>query len=541
MRRFFLLGVLGALAACAPLPIPTADATATPRVTATRAAHAPATSTPLPADLPEGGSLVIGVIGDTNLELNVMPAIVQDTVFDSLLRVDATTGALIPSLADKYTVSDDATTITFRLRAEARWHDGAPLTADDVVATIQAFASPNFRGTPVTDFGPLARAAALDAQTVQIVFSSPYCPALTSIGTLKILPRAIATSANFPRLTPAQMIGTGALKFVSRERTEIVLARNAEYFAGAPHIETWTIRLFADTRALRDAFGAGEIDAFTAAPGDDAALEKLAHANIAAAASNQIIALLFNVDTPTLNDPRVRHALNYALDRTTLLNDIAGQGILLDASALPGYWAHPTDLPRFTFDIARARQLLAEAGWRDDGDGVVKKNGKPLRLELWTEADDPLLEPLAFRIREQYAALGVPVELELGDRAGWMTRAFQHRFDLLLITRKLPLDPDQRWYWQSDQNAKGSGFNFGSYANAPVDGWFADSLRAPACAPERRAALFGEIQRTLVVDPPAVFLLAPKKYLVARARVLGLAPSPFAGDFWNVNEWRVKP
>ena len=131
--------------------------------------------------------------------------------------------------------------------------------------------------------------------------------------------------------------------------------------------------------------------------------------------------------------------------------------------------------------------------------------------------------------------------MELDDRAGWITRAFQHRFDLLLLSRKIPLDPDQRWYWQSDQNEKGNGFNFGSYANKRVDTLLKDSLRVPACDPGARAAIFGDIHRTLVADAPAAFLFTPKKYLVARDRVLGLAPSSFAGDFWNPNEWRVKP
>ena len=139
-----------------------------------------------------------------------------------------------------------------------------------------------------------------------------------------------------------------------------------------------------------------------------------------------------------------------------------------------------------------------------------------------------------------YAAVGIQTQLQLNDRPGWMTRAFAHRFDLLLIRRALPRDPDQRWYWQSSENVKGNGFNFGSYASARVDALIKDSLRVNACEPSKRAAIFGDLQRELVIDAPAVFLLAPKKYLVARARVLGIAPSTFAGDFWNLNQLGVK-
>ncbi|MDE3089015.1 MAG: hypothetical protein KGJ80_06495 [Chloroflexota bacterium] len=530
------------LAACAPVPIPTSDATPTLPVTPT--VLKPTTSTQNPAlptpTLPAGGSIVVGVVGDMTLQVNAMPAFLQNAVFDSLLTVDPTTGALKPGLADAFQVSDDATTMTFHLRPDVRWHNGDPFTAADVVATIKAFSDPNFRGTPVTDFGTLTRATAIDPQTVQLSFSEGYCAALASIGTLSILPRAVVTSANFPRLTPAQMIGTGPLKFRAGTLDRFTLDRNAEYFRGAPPIEAWTLRVFADSASLREAFAAKQIDVMPAAAGEYAAI-KNSGANIVATDAPAVIEVLYNVDTPTLNDARVRQALNYALDRNALLNDIGGQARLIDTSMLPGYWANNANLPRYSYDPALARQILADAGWRDNGDGVLRKNGKPMQLELWAEADDPILEPLAFRLRETYgAALGIQVVMELDDRSGWVTRAFQHRFDLLLLTRKIPLDPDQHWYWQSDQNVKGSGFNFGSYTNARVDSNSKDALRVAGCDSAARAALYGDINRTLVTEAPTAFLFAPTQYLVARDVVAGPAPSAFAGDFWNINVWRVK-
>ncbi|MEW5719969.1 MAG: ABC transporter substrate-binding protein, partial [Chloroflexota bacterium] len=544
-----------ALAACTPVRIPTSDVTPTRPVTATstlaapnatqiatRAPTAPGTPlpTPTPSEGPEGGTLTVGVVGATNADVNALPSIVQSALFDSLLQIDPANGALKPALAEKYEVSNDATAITFRLRSGVRFHNGDALTADDVVATLQAFSASTFRGTPLTDFGTFKSALALDPQTVQLIFTDAYCPALTSIGTLKILPRAVATSATFPRLTPAQMIGTGAFKLTERTDEQFTFERHADYFRGAPHLDALTVRVYADAAAARAAFASKQIDLLPAAPGDYAAIKKLAEANIVASDASEFIALMFNLDTPTLNDPRVRQALTYALDRAVLANDLAGQARSISTSALPEYWAYPQNLPGYSFDPAKAKQLLADAGWRANGDGILRQNNKPMRLELWAEADDPLLEPLAFRMREMYAALGIQIELELNDRPGWITRAFQHRFDLLLVSRKIPLDPDQRGYWQSDQNAKGIGFNFGSYANPRVDSALKDLVRAPGCDVKTRAAAFGEIHRALVPDAPVVFLFASKEYLVARERVLQLAPSPFAGRFWNLNAWRVK-
>lgn len=536
--------VLFLLVACAPVPVPTAD-TPQPSVkpTATIAASPVATAIVTPTAtpvLPPGGSIVIGVTGDTTLELNAMPAFLQNAVFDSLLRVDPATGALKPGLAESFQVSGDATTFTFHLRPGVHWHNGDPLTADDVVATIKAFSDPNFRGTPVTDFGTLTRATALDSQTVQITFSAAYCPALTSIGTMSILPRAVATSANFPQLTTAQMIGTGALKLGARNNSTFTLEPNADYYGGAPGIDTWTLQIFGDPAALRAAFATKQIDVMPAAANQFAAVKNIADANIVSANAPEVIELLFNTGTTTLADPRVRQALTYALDRNVLLSDVAGQGELIDGSALPGYWANTGSLPRYSFDLTKAKQILADAGWRDSGDGVLRKSGKPMQIELWAEADDPILEPLAFRIREMYAALGIDVVMQLDDRPGWVTRAFDHRFDLLLLSRKIPLDPDQHWYWQSDQNALGSGFNFGSYANSQVDADFKDMARVGACDAGGRAALLSDINRTLATEAPAAFLFATKQYLITRDRVVGPAPDTFAGAFWNINAWRVK-
>ena len=545
---FFLVTALATwlLTSCAPVPIPT-DATPTATATqpgatteATWVATPPVTPSPTPA-LPPGGSIIVGVTGNANLQVNAMPAFLQNAVFDSLLTVDPTTGALKPGLADSFQVSSDATTITFHLRPGIHWHNGDALTADDVVATIKAFSDPKFRGTPVTDFGPLASANAPDNQTVRLTFNPAYCPALTSIGTMSILPRAVVTSANFPQLTPAQMIGTGPLKLSAQNGNAFTITPNAEYYAGAPGINSWTLKLFSDPAALQTAFAAQQIDVMPADPGQFDAIKSVSGANIFSSNAPEVVELLFNIDTTTLNDGRVRQALNYALDRNALLSDVAGQGQLIDGSTLPGFWANSGNVPHYSYDPAKAKQILADAGWADSGAGVLRQNGKPMQIELWTEADNPILEPLAFRIREMYAALGIDVVLQLDDRPGWVTRAFAHRFDLLLLTRKIALDPDQRWYWQSDQNTTGSGFNFGSYANPRVDAAFNRMASANSCDPTARAGFFTDINRTLVTEAAAAFLFAPKQYLVARDRVVGPAPSPFAGDFWNIGAWRVKP
>lgn len=527
------------IAACAPMPIPTAS-DATRPAPAALTASANQTLTP---DAPTGGSITIGAIspaGVLSLNANTLPQFLQDTLYDSLLEPDPNDGSLKPALAESYEVNSDSTQFVFHLRDGVHWHNGDPLNSDDVAATINAYNNPNFRGVNLTDLGPFLRASAIDPLTVQVLFTEAYCPALTYISTLKILPRAIAEGTGFPRLTPDKLIGTGAVRFVSRSEDRFELMRNDEYYRGAPSIENFTLRLFADSKKMRAALAAGEIDLMTFDAGTFNTIKNTAGVKIYPVDAPQVAMILFNFEDPRLADIRVRQALTFALNRPTFLNDFAGQATPTDASLLPRFWAYPQNPISIPYDLVKAKQLLSEAGWRDSGDGVLKKNNRPLSLELWSEADDPVLEPLAFRIREQYAALGVPTELELDDHSGWVTHAFQHRFDLLLLLRKIPLDLDQRWYWQTDQNAKGSGFNFGSYANPKADTLMRDAVRVSGCDTRGRADLGAQLNRQLASDAPAAFLIAPKRFVVARERVINLAPSAFAGDYWNLEQWRVK-
>ncbi len=259
------------LAACMPIPVPTSDLTPTRPPGATRTVgriDAPPTiataafsgPTPTAGPLFEGGSISVGTVGDSNLDINSMNAFIQSALYDSLLRPNPATGALELGLAESYQVSSDAATITFKLRQGIRWHNGDALTAADVAATINAIADPDLRGTPVTDTTFLKKATATDDRTVVVSFSEGYCPGLTSIGTLKIVPRTIAQSSNFPRLSPDQLVGTGPLKLISASDSQLVFGRNADYYLGAPHIDSWTLKLYPNSQALRNAFDAKQID-----------------------------------------------------------------------------------------------------------------------------------------------------------------------------------------------------------------------------------------------------------------------------------------
>ncbi len=502
----------------APSPVPNATATDTPRFV--------------------GGSIVIAGIGQPSREVTNLPRFISDALYDSLLHVDPANGSLQPGLADAWQVSDDARTFVFHLRAGLRWQDGQPLTAHDVVFTIQTLSDPALRLTPAADFGSVAEVIAPDAQAVTVQLKDAYCAALTYLGTLKILPEHVLAKKKLDALTNEQFVGSGPLVLKSWNQDTITFAPNANYWNGAPPIADWTYKILASESDARAAVRAGQMDVVAnlqAKPGDAA--------QVYTRAANQFYALALNQERDLFKDARVRQAFAAALDRTKLVRDLFGDDAQrLETSTLKNFWAGAPSMAQPPYDPARARQLLAEAGWRDaDNDGILDKDGQPLRVMLYVIAADPVAEPLAFAVREMLGQVGVQVLLQLDDRYGTLTRIFLHEYDLALGAWNIPLDPDQHWYWQSKENVKGQGFNFVSYANAQVDDLLLRGNRATRCDSEARRSLYAGVYGALAQDVPQVFLFAPPAYLAARPRVIGLAPSAFAGDFWNLYSWQVQP
>jgi len=207
---------------------------------------------------------------------------------------------------------------------------------------------------------------------------------------------------------------------------------------------------------------------------------------------------------------------------------------------LPGFWAYPQTVRQAKFDPQRAQQLLAEAGWRDDdGDGIVEKNAKPLELTLWARADDPRAEMTAQILRAQLARIGARAILKMPDRYLFLTRVFLQEYDLALAHFNIPLDPDQHYFWSADADEPGFGLNVTGYSNAQVDDALVKGNAVARCDPAARAKIYAPLLQQMAHDTPMVFLFAPPQYLAANARVRGVAPSSFAGDFWNLNVWEV--
>ncbi len=476
-----------------------------------------------------GGSIIVAGVGAPSREITALPEFVSRALYDSLLRVDPQDGHLLPGLAERWLVSEDAKTFVFILREGVKWHDGTSLTSDDVVFTLQELSSPDIRINPAADFGMIEKITATDARTVNITFREAYCAALTYIGVVNILPKHLLKDKALTNVADGDLIGTGPLMLKEWDDDRITFTRNANYWNGAPQIVDWTYQIFDDESAARGAVRQGGTNVLVS----DAALETV---NVPYNA-NEFYALAMNVARKPFDDARVRQAIASALDRAQFTQTFDG-AISLETSLLPTFWALPPNVAQPQFDVTRARQLLAEAGWRDgDGDGILEKEGKPFEVTLWAQAEEPRSELAAQIAREQLARIGVRAVLKLTERTLFLTRVFLQEYDLALVHFNIPLDPDQHYFWASNETEPGFGLNVTGYQNARVDEALDAGNRVARCESIARKNAYAPVFQQLAQDTPMVFLFAPPRVVNTNARVRGIAPSSFAGAFWNLQMW----
>lgn len=547
----FLISIV-LVTGCAPEPSLTPNSISSPFPPLSKTGTPTGPITPQTPTVPSG-SIVLAGVGQPSREVTNLPRFVAAALYDSLLQVDPSDGSLKPGLADSWQVSNDARTFTFHLRPGVKWHDGAPLSARDAAFTLRSLSASVVRLTPAADLGPISDVLAPDSQTLIVRMAEPYCPALTSIATVKILPEHIFASSgssqdsrqpeSLSALTNSQMVGTGPLTLKDWNADAITFAANMNYWNGPPGISTWTYKSYPDLASADTALTSGQADLLALDAGPVRGSLPATGLNIYTHPAAEFYGLAINRERQDLADPRIAQALAFALNRPKLAADFyGGDAVPLQVSILPGFWTAPAEARQPAYDPARARQLFGEAGWSDtDGDGILDKKGRALTLTLWAMAGDPIDEPLAFAVRQMLSEVGVQAVLELDDRAELLTRLFSHEFDLAIAPWNIPLDPDQHWYWLSTENKPGEGLNIASYLNPQVDELLKQGIAAASCDPAERRGIYSELYRLVAGDIPEVFLFAPPAFMATHTRVSGIEPSPFAGDFWNLASWEMAP
>jgi len=474
-------------------------------------------------------------------------------LYDTLLWKDAT-GRLLPWLASSYERSSDGSTYTFRLRPDVTWHDGQPLTADDVVFTFDYFARQSLGPLLVAQPVGVAGARARGRDVVEVRLELPAVTFLEQVaGAVPIVPKHIwASIADPPQVQDVEvLVGSGPYRLASFSRGEGALAytANEDYFFGVPFVRRVELRPVDDELiALR----ANEIDV-ASTPIDGVRPEVLAEFrdddafDVIEDTGSFTFPLIFNVGRGgALADPRFRRACALAIDRTDIVDRLLGGN---GRAGNPGFLPtdHPFHVPveQYSGGQAAANRALDDAGYRFRTPGGVRldADGRPLRFQLVT-GNSPVPAVLPVLV-DALAVVGVelrPLSVDLPTLFG---RLQDNVDDVTLSLYPGPggtapnADPDTlRTFYSSTVQGRLQG------AQGWVDAEFDDLARQQLVTQDgsRRARLVARMQQIVAREVPALPLYYPTLYTVYRTAVFDrwyYTPGGFAGGLPGVRNKHV--
>jgi len=503
----------------------------------------------------QGGRITEGVVGTPRF-INPLLAIsdadrdLTRTIYASLLRPDAR-GELVPQLAEHYSVSEDGLVYSFILREDLEWHDGKPLTTEDVAFTIELAKNPAIRSPKLANWEGVD-VEVLSDREIRFVLHRPFAPFLGN-ATLGIMPKHewkdISPEAFSLAIRNTQPVGSGPFKVetvIKNEETGIIsaytLRRFKEYKPEPAYLDNIEFKFYSTADDLASALTRGEIDTANMEYERAKAISGVTEIHLP-----RIVGIFFNQDNSTLlRDLSLRTALNMATDRQHIVNEVAGgYGTPTSLPIPPGSFAYAEDLEETVYDIAGARAILERAGYEDsDGDGileqVIKKDRTKVSITIAT-LETPELSRTAELVAHMWREIGIETNIarfELGDFEQTVIRP--RDYDVILFGQNMGYDSDPFGFWHARQ-IRHPGSNIALYANTKVDGYLEEAQASTN--QDKRAELYTSFQEEIIKDKPAVILYSPSYLYVIPPTLKGAEFSvlPFPQDrFSGVESWYLQ-
>ncbi|MCP8466936.1 ABC transporter substrate-binding protein [Pseudomonas sp. ZM23] len=475
-----------------------------------------------------------------------------DVLMNRLVDFDAARGALVPSLAESWTVSADGLVYDFQLRDGVAFHHTdyfkprRPLDADDVVFSFQRMLDPAHPWHKVAQSGfPHAQSMQLpglvkavekvDARHVRFTLDHPdatFLPML-SMGFASIYSAEYADQlmkAGTPEKLNAQPIGTGPFIFKRFQKDAVVrYAANGEYFGGKPAVDNLVFAITPDASVRLQKLKRGECQiALSPKPIDVEAAAKSAELKVEQTPAFMTAFVGINSQHAPLDNPKVRQAINLAFDKPSYLQAVfAGSAIPAEGVYPPNTWSYAKDIPGYPRDLEKARALLAEAGLKEG-----------FKTTIWTRPSGSLLNPNpstgAQLLQSDLAQIGIKAEIRVIEWGELIRRAKTGEHDLLFMGWAGDNgDPDNFLTPQFSCASVKSGLNFARYCDEKLDGLISQGKTAADRA--RRSELYRQAQQIIHDQALWLPLAHPTASAITRKDVKGYAVSPFGRqDFSRV-------
>jgi len=499
-----------------------------------------------------GGKLAEGVVGlprsinpvlaftDVDLDLSTL-------VYSGLMKYEG--GKLVPDLAKKYTVSPDGLVYTFTLKDDLRFHDGVPLTAEDVEFTIQKVQDAIIKSPRRADWANIS-AKKLSPTEIQFTLRQPYSPFLSNT-TLGILPKHIWSKISSEQFIFSQYniepIGSGPYQLENIQRDSGGIPINysfssfSRYQGRESYISELYIYFFPNERALVDAYESGIVEAMARISSHEAVrIASTTEAHVLHTPLPRIFGIFFNQNqAPVFINKEVRQALALATDKKQVISQVlSGYGIENDGPIPRNANVKNSSSPE------KAIEILTKAGWIMGSDGVMEKRDRKgtqtLQFSIAT-ADSPDLKQTAEIIKAQWEKIGARVTVKVFEYGDLYQNVIATRkYDALLFGESIGKDLDLYAFWHSSQR-NSPGLNVALYVNSRVDKLLEDAR--VAIDAEDREKIYSQFEKIIQEDVPAIFLYSPEFIYVVPKKVKGITLDYItipSDRFYGINKWYVE-
>ena len=520
-----------------------------------------------------GGDNTEALIGTPRL-INPLYASTNDAdadlaslIYSGLMTWDPAQG-YINDLADSVTVSDDRLSYTVRVKQNAKFSDGEPVQARDVVFTYSALQDPDYRSPLASDFSDI-KIEQVDDQTVLFTLKNPD-PSFTHKLTTGILPENLWSdilAQNVPLASlNLQPIGSGPYAFQEFTKDKkgsirtYTLKRNTHYYGTEPKIEKFIFKFYPDESSATQALINKNVEAVGYVAFEHrGAVENNHGVNLVYSAIPRGTALFFNKENALLKNAAIRLAIAQAIDKNKIVSEVlSSRATVMNGPLFPGTTAFDSAFTGTTFDPSAAASGLDTAGFQKPVGATLRQI--PLtavqKAAKKTETTEQTIPELMFtlttisseefvrvaeEIKDELSLLGIGITIKTIDAEHLMSDVVVTQdFELLLASNYGATNPDPFFFWHSSQTGKG-GFNVAQYQNAEVDKLLE---KARAAKTEEEQDVFSrQMQALLVKDVPAVFLYQ-SMYTFAEPKKIHLNPPPQlripSDRFANVEDWYIK-
>ncbi len=507
----------------------------------------------------QGGTLTEGIVGYVGYINPVLAATdsgrdLTELMYSGLLKATPA-GTLVPELAESYKISDDGLTYTFVLKNNIFFHDGTPITADDVIFTVQKVQDPAIKSPSEPNWDGVV-IKKIDDRTVSFTLGKPYAPFLQNT-TLGIIPKHIWKNANDQDFTYSQYnfepIGSGPYKLYSVNHNSSGIPQDYdlvpfdEYPLGSPYIAHLIIKTFSSEKNMIQAYQQGSIQSMYDVSPQVAESIVRGDSQIYTTSLPRVFGIFFNQnEAPVLANKEVRRALNMATDRQAIIDNVlGGYGMAIydpiPAGALPIGADLPTSVA--TSSIDGAKKILTDAGWKPGPNGVMqKKIGKdtlPLQFSIST-SDTPELVQAANMVKIMWQKIGANVDVKIFETGELNQSVIRPRkYDALLFGEIIGRDLDLYAFWHSSGRLD-PGLNIAEYVNVKADKILENARTITDV--QARLNQYAAFETEVRNDVPAIFLYAPDFIYILPKNVQGVeigsvtVPSE---RFSNISEWFI--